>query len=122
MPEGKELVWIGSSRKDIRAFPVAVRRAFGLALYAVQLGETPPAAKPLKGFHGAGVLELIEDFDGDTYRTVYTVRFATRIYVLHAFQKKSRRGIATPQREILIVRERLRQAERLHRAVAQRGA
>jgi phage-related protein len=74
-----------------------VRRTFGLALFAAQLGETPPDAKPLKGFGGAGVLQLIEDYRGDTYRAVYiyTVRFATRIYVLHAFQKKSKRGIAT---------------------------
>ena len=66
------------------------------------------------GFGGAGVLELIEDHRGDTYRAVYTVRFATRIYVLHAFQKKSKRGIATPKRELDLIRERLKWAERLH--------
>src|SRR5271163_4761416 len=86
----KQLVWVGSSRRDLRAFPPAVRRTFGVALFAAQLGETPPEAKPLKGFGGAGVLELIEDHRGDTYRAVYTVRFATAIYVLHAFQKKSK--------------------------------
>lgn len=83
----------------MREFPTAVRRVFGLALYLAQLGETPPEAKALRGFHGAGVLELIEDYDRSTYRAVYTVRYEARVYVLHAFQKKSKRGIATPQRE-----------------------
>ena len=82
--------------------------------FAVQLGETPPNAKPLKGLGGAGVLEPIEDHRGSTYRAVYTVRFATRIYVLHAFQKKAKRGIATPKRELDLIRERLKWAERLH--------
>jgi phage-related protein len=112
--EPKQLVWVGSSRRDLREFPPAVRRTFGVALFAVQLGETPADAKPLKGFGGAGVLELIEDHRGSTYRAVYTVRFATRIYVLHAFQKKSKRGIATPERELELIRERLKWAERLH--------
>jgi phage-related protein len=111
----KELVWIGSSRKDLRGFPQAVRRVFGVALFAVQLGEMPPEAKPLKGFGGAGVLELIEDHDRGSYRAVYTVRFASKVYVLHAFQKKSKRGIATPKHEIELIRERLKTAERLHR-------
>ncbi len=113
-PEPKQLVWVGSSRRDLREFPPAVRRTFGVALFAVQLDETPPDAKPLKGFGGAGVLELIEDHKGSTYRAVYTVRFATRIYVLHAFQKKSKRGVATPKREIELIRERLKWAERLY--------
>jgi phage-related protein len=91
-----------------------VQRVFGYALHAAQLGETPPEAKPLKGFGGAGVLELVEDHRGDTYRAVYTVRFATRIYVLHVFQKKSKRGIATPQRDIELIRARLKWAERLY--------
>ena len=112
--EPKQLVWVGSSRRDLREFPPAVRRTFGVALFAVQLGETPSDAKPLRGFGGAGVLELIDDHRGDTYRAVYTVRFATRIYVLHAFQKKSKRGIATPKRDLELIRERLKWAERLH--------
>ncbi len=91
-----------------------VRRTFGVALYAVQLGEMPPEAKPLRGFGGAGVLELIDDHDGNTYRAVYTVRFARKVYVLHAFQKKSTRGVATPKREIELIRDRLKRAERLH--------
>jgi phage-related protein len=107
-------VWVGPSRKELKAFPRPVQRAVGLALYAAQLGETPPDAKPLKGFGGAGVLELLEDHRGDTYRAVYTVRFATKIYVLHAFQKKSKHGIATPQKEIELIRARLKWAERLY--------
>jgi phage-related protein len=110
----KELVWVGSSRKELRTFPPAVRRTFGVALFAAQLGETPPEAKPLGGFGGASVLELIEDYDRGTYRVVYTVRFATKIYVLHAFQKKSKRGIATPKHEIDLIRERLKTAEHLY--------
>jgi phage-related protein len=110
----KELVWVGSSRKEMREFPPAVRRTFGVALFAAQLGEVPPEAKPLRGFGGASVLELIEDYDRSTYRAVYTVRFATKIYVLHAFQKKSKHGIATPKHETDLIRARLKTAERLH--------
>jgi phage-related protein len=110
----KTVVWVGPSRKDLKEFPRPVQRVFGYALNAAQLGETPPEAKIMKGFGGAGVLELVEDHRGDTYRAVYTVRFATKIYVLHVFQKKSKRGIATPQKEIELIRARLRWAERMH--------
>lgn len=110
----KELVWIASSRRDMRALPKSVRRGFGVALFAVQTGTTPPTAKPLKGFGGAGVLELIEDDEGGTYRAVYTVRYATAIYVLHVFQKKSKRGRATPQPDIDLVEKRLKRAAELH--------
>jgi len=110
----KERIWIGSSRKDVKGYPVAVRRAFGFALYAAQRGEWPPDAKPLKGFGGTGVLEIIEDHRGDTYRAVYTVRFATKVYVLHVFQKKSKHGISTPQKDIDVIKERLKTAEFLH--------
>jgi phage-related protein len=110
----KELVWVASSRKDLKGFPQAVRRTFGVALFAVQLGETPPEAKPLRGFGGASVLELVEDYDRGTYRAVYTVRFGSKVYVLHAFQKKSKRGIATPKQEIDLIRARFKIAERLH--------
>lgn len=116
IPGHKELVWIGSSRKDIQVFPQAVRRAFGLSLFAAQSGEWPAEAKPLQGFGGAGVVELVEDHKGDTYRAVYTVRLAARIYVLHVFQKKSRRGVATPKYDLEKIRERLKVAERLHAA------
>jgi phage-related protein len=110
----KVLEWIGSSRKDMMIFPRAVQRIFGYALYLAQQGERPPEAKVLKGFGGAGVLELVEDHRGDTYRAVYTVRFATRVYVLHVFQKKSKHGIATPKHEMDLIRERLKIAERRH--------
>ena len=106
----KPIHWISSSRKDMRGFPVTVRRGFGLSLFAVQLGETPPASKPLKGFSGAGVLELIEDAKGNTYRAVYTVRFREAVYVLHVFQKKSKHGIATPRHEIDLIHDRLKLA------------
>ena len=111
----RSLIWIGSSRRDIRAFPQAVRRNIGKTLYAAQAGETDPAAKPLKGFGGGSVLEIVARHDGDTWRAVYTVRFAEAVYVLHAFQKKSKRGIATPKQEMDLVRQRLKEAERMHR-------
>ena len=110
----KGLEWIGTSRKDMQALPLPVRRTFGYALYAAQLGERPPDAKPLKGFGGAGVLEVMEDYRGDTYRAVYTVRFEGTVYVLHVFQKKSKHGIGTPKRELDLIRERLKRAESLY--------
>ncbi len=87
----------------------------GGALWDAQLGGKAPYAKPLKGFGGAGVLEVVDDFDGDTYRAVYTVRFAGIVYVLHAFQKKSKQGIATPQKDLDLIRRRLAEAQRLYR-------
>jgi phage-related protein len=117
----KTVAWVGPTRKELKEFPRLVQRAVGLALYAAQLGETPPAAKVLKGFGGAGVLELVEDHRGDTYRAVYTVRFATKIYVLHVFQKKSKRGIATPQKDIELIRARLRWAVRLYTGKSEEG-
>lgn len=83
----------------------------GTALNSAQLGGKHPAAKPLKGFGGAGVLEVVDDFDGDTYRAVYTVKFAGVVYVLHAFQKKSRKRIETPKNEIDLIRRRYKLAE-----------
>ncbi len=115
-PPFKLIVWIGSALKDLKALPRPVQRAVGVALYAAQLGETPPDSKVLKGFGGSGVLELIEDHRGDTYRAVYTVRFAAKIYVLHVFQKKSKRGIATPQKDMELIRVRLKWAEELNSA------
>ena len=117
----KTVVWVGPTRKELKAFPRPVQRAVGLALYAAQLGETPPDAKVLQGFGEAGVPELVEDHRGDTYRAVYTVRFAMKIYVLHVFQKKSKRGIATPQNEIALIRARLSWAERLYIGKAKEG-
>ena len=110
----KELVWIASSRRDLKRLPEALQKIFGVALDAVQLGKTPPIAKVLKGHGGAGVLELIEDDSAGTYRAVYTVRFSTAVFVLHVFQKKSKRGIETPKHDIDLIAERLKQAEQLH--------
>src|SRR3981081_3050455 len=98
----------------MRTMPKDGRRSFGVALYAAQPVQTPPIAKVLKGFGGAGVLELIEDDAGGTYRAVYTVRYATAVYVLHVFQKKSKRGAATPQRDMDLVEVRLKRAAELH--------
>jgi phage-related protein len=119
--QSRSLIWIASSRRDMRALPKEVRRTFGVALYAVQIGETPPIAKPLRGFGGAGVLELIEDDAGGTYRAVYTVRYATAIYVLHVFQKKSKRGRETPRHDIDLIKERLKRAEELHKLKMKEG-
>lgn len=112
----KPCVFMGSSQRDLAAFPEEVRGAIGHALYEAQRGGEPLAAKALKGFGGRGVLEIVDDFDGDTYRAVYTVRFAGVIYVLHAFQKKSKKGVATPMQDIELVRKRLRAAGEHHRA------
>lgn len=110
----RPLIWVGSSRKDLRGFPRQVRRDFGQALYTAQQGETDPAAKPLRGFGGRSVVEIVSDYRGDTWRAVYTVRYADAIYVLHAFQKKSKRGAATPKMDIDLIRRRLADVERLH--------
>jgi phage-related protein len=106
----KAVRWIGSSKEDLSDFPSEVRWRVGGAIWQAQVGGKAPYAKPLRGFGDAGVLEIVDDFDGDTFRAVYTVRFAKAVYVLHAFQKKSRRGIATPKNELNLVRQRLRQA------------
>lgn len=102
-------------------FPYEVKRAMGYALYQAQIGRKHPDAKPLKGFSGAGVLEVVEDFDGNTYRTVYTLKFADAIYVLHAFQKKAKRGIATLQRELKVVEARLKRVQELYARRASYG-
>jgi phage-related protein len=111
----KPVRWVGSSLKDVRSFPRPVRVDIGHALYAAQKGETDPAAKPLKGFGGRGVMEIVTDQRGDTWRSVYTVRFEGAVYVLHAFQKKSKKGIATPKKELDLIRQRLADAERDYR-------
>ena len=109
----KPLAWIGSSYKDLMALPAGVRRRFGYALSLAQMGDQDDSAKVLKGFGGAGVLEVVEDDSGGTWRAVYTVRFAQAVFVLHCFQKKSKRGIATPKSDMDIIRARLRIAEAL---------
>lgn len=111
----RPVIWVGSSRRDLRNFPREVRRDLGQALYAAQQGETDPSAKPLRGFGGGSVLEIVADQEGGTWRVVYTVRYPEAIYVLHAFQKKSKRGIATPKKDVDLIRRRLADAERIHR-------
>lgn len=103
----KRLYWEGSSKKDFKEFPVPVQKDMGVALFVVQLGKTPQSAKPWKGL-GPGVYELIEDHRGDTFRTVYTVRIGDAVHVLHAFQKKSKSGIATPQPDVELIQKRLK--------------
>jgi phage-related protein len=107
----KRLAFIGSSRKDLMALPVDVRKFFGHALDFAQRGEQHDAAKVLKGFGGAGVLEVVEDDAGGTYRAVYTVKFEEAVFVLHCFQKKSKSGIATPKEDLDLIRARLKVAE-----------
>ena len=109
--DDKPLYWIGSSLKDLRGFPEDVKDVMGFALRAAQTGGKHADAKPLKGHKGAGVLEIVDDFDGDTYRAVYTIKFEGAVYVLHAFQKKSRKGIATDKSDLELVETRLKSAE-----------
>lgn len=111
----KPVRWIGGSLEGLRSFPADVRHHIGLALLDAQRGRKHPAAKPLQGFGGAGVLEVIEDHDGGTYRAVYTVRFAGAIYVLHTFKKKSKQGIKTPKQDLDLIRARLKRAEEDYR-------
>jgi phage-related protein len=105
----RPLRWVGSSKRDYGRFPARVQDNLGFALFLVQTRQHPPLAKPLKGL-GSGVVELVEDFD-DTYRAVYTVRFSKVVYVLHAFMKKSKRGIKTPKTDIDLIKQRIRNAE-----------
>ena len=117
----KPLDFVGSSREDLKEFPDEVKQDIGYALFEAQKGQKPEAAKPLKGFGSAGVLEIIEQFDGDTYRAVYTVKFREVIYVLHCFQKKSKSGIKTPQQDIELIQRRLRAAEEGYRGAHNAG-
>ncbi len=112
----KPVEWIGSSRDDLREFPEDVQQMMGFALYRAQLGKKHPDAKPLKGFKGASILEIVENYDGDTYRAVYTVKFEEIVYVLHSFQKKSKHGIATPKQDINLIETRLKRAQEHYEA------
>ena len=107
----KPLFWIASSRNDLQHMPEEVRKTFGYALHQAQEGSKHENAKPLKGFSGAGILEVVEDFSGNTFRAVYTVRFKDAVYALHVFQKKSKKGIATPKHELDLISSRLKRAE-----------
>ncbi len=109
----RPLAFVGSSRRDLMAFPDDVRQDVGHALFLAQRGERAPNVKMLKGFGGGGVVEVVEDHDGDTYRCVYTVRLQRAVYVLHAFKKKSKRGTETPKHDLDSVRSRLKDAQDL---------
>jgi phage-related protein len=122
MDTPKPVEWIASSRDDLREFPKDVRRVMGQAIDDAEHGSEHPSVKALKGFGGRGVLEIVDDFDGDIYRAVYTVKFIGLIYVLHAFQKKSRKGIATPQRDIDLIKARLKRAEEHYKENYVKGA
>lgn len=110
----KPVEWVGSALEDLKEFPLEVRSEVGHAIFTAQIGGKHPSAKPLTGdkaFKGAGVLEIVEDYDGNTYRAVYTIRFQGVVYVLHAFQKKSKKGISTPKEEIERIKRRLAVAQ-----------
>ena len=109
----RPLFWVASSKRDYLDFPPRVQDSLGFELFLAQTGQHPPSAKPLKGT-GSGAVELVDDFDGDTYRAVYTVRFSEAVYVLHAFKKKSKRGIRTPQADMELIKRRLKNAELDH--------
>ena len=105
---------MASSKKDLLAMPEEVRDIFGYALHLAQAGQKSPNAKPLKGFGGAGILEVVEDFRGNAYRAVYTVRFKDSVYVLHCFQKKSKQGAETPKPDMDLIKDRLKAVEAAH--------
>ena len=112
-PAPKPLIWVGDSLEAVRGFPGEVKDELGVALFQAQIGGKHIQAKPLQHI-GPGILEVVSNHRGDTYRAVYTVRLAGRVYVLHAFQKKSKKGIATPKAEIDLVKQRLKRAIELH--------
>ena len=114
-PSFKPVVWIGSSRKDLREFPDIVQDHVGYALYVAQQGGKHRDTKALTGFGGAGVMEIVKDYRGDTFRAVYMLRYQGAVYVLHAFQKKSKTGRETPRRDMELIKQRLREAERIAR-------
>ena len=105
----KPVIWLGDSLRELKTFPAFVQDEMGYAIYLAQCGQKHVSAKPVKGV-GSGVLEVVSDHRGDTFRSVYTVRFSDRVFVLHAFQKKSKRGIATPKADIDLIMQRLKQA------------
>ena len=114
------IYWVGSSEKDLAKCPSEIKRTIGFVLRFAQRGSKHPLAKPLKGYQGAGVLEVVKTFDGDAYRVVYTICFERSVYVLHCFQKKSNIGIETPEKEMRVIRARLQQVESIHKAKQER--
>lgn len=116
------MFWVGSAKKDLQSLPAEIQLAFGHQLWLVQNGDTPDNAKALKGNKGASVLELVEDFNKGSYRAVYTVRFSDAVYVLHAFEKKSKQGIGHPPKDQALIESRLKAAEAHHKARSQGGS
>jgi phage-related protein len=116
--ELKPLAWLGSAKRDLLALPEEVIDAFGYALYVAQTGKKHETAKALHGFGSAGILEIVEDWRGNAYRAVYTVRFSAAVFVLHVFQKKAKHGIATPRQDMELIRERLKVAEQMAKELA----
>jgi len=114
VPVKRDLIWLGSTRKNIREFPIEVKKLVGYELQLIQFGEKPKDTKPFKGV-GSGVFEIVTDFDKDTYRTVVAVKIGENIYVLHAFKKKSKKGIATPKQDVDIIKQRLKEAKEIER-------
>ena len=117
----KPLLWVSSSKKNLREMPEDVITDFGYGLYQAQIGKHPDIAKTLSGFGGASVIELVQDHKGDTFRAVYTVKFSDAIMVLHAFQKKSKRGIETPKQDMELIRSRLKLAEEIYKEWKRKG-
>ncbi len=111
----KPLIWVGSSKYDLSDFPREVKHSMGYALCLAQNGKQHVHAKVLKGFSGASVVEIIENDTSGTFRVVYTVKMPKAIFVLHAFQKKSKHGIATPQKDIDLIKKRLKEAQKIYK-------
>ena len=112
----RNVQWIGDSREQLQAFPEPVRKDIGHALYRVQIGEVPPSAKPMKGIE-SGVFEIVDNYNTDTYRAVYTVKIGRSMYVLHCFQKKSKRGIRTPKKDIDLIKRRLKRVKEMEKGL-----
>jgi phage-related protein len=113
----RPIFWAPQTLRELRRFPKTVKREFGRALQFAQAGDKHPAAKPLKGF-GSGILEIVEDYDRSSYRAVYAVRFKEAVYVLHVFQKKSKKGIETPRSDVNLIKERLKWAMQTHTMIS----
>ena len=112
----RKVQWVGDSKQRLQDFPEPVRKDIGHALYRVQIGEIPSSAKPMTGIE-SGVFEIVDNYGTDTYRVVYTLKVGRSLYVLHCFQKKSKRGISTPKKEIDLIKRRLRRAKEMQKAL-----
>ncbi len=121
MKERARLGWIGSSKRDLLTLPREIQRMFGYSLNIAQQGEKDDDTKPLKGFGGCSVLEIVKNDGNGTYRAAYTVKFKDVVYVLHVFQKKSKTGIKTPKQDIDLIRDRLNEAKRIHEEWERKG-